>query len=95
MWMVLCPRSSPAVRRWHNNTFLAHATLSVTKMKTRTRAVYQDGVLRPLNRLDLRQGEEVEIEITNSVRRTKGIIKIEPELGEEIAESDVLSSLES
>jgi predicted DNA-binding antitoxin AbrB/MazE fold protein len=64
-------------------------------MKTRTRAVYQDGVLRPLNKLNLRQGEEVEIEITNAVRRTKGIIKIDHELGKEIAESDELSSLES
>lgn len=64
-------------------------------MKTRTRAVYQDGVLRPLNKLKLRQGEEVEIEITDAVRRTKGIIKIDPKIGKEIAESDELSSLES
>lgn len=63
--------------------------------KTRTRAVYQDGVLRPLDKLNLRQGEEVEIEITNVVRRTKGIIKIDPALGKEIAESDELSNLES
>jgi len=48
-----------------------------------------------LNKLNLRQGEEVEIEITNAVRRTKGIIKIDHELGKEIAESDELSSLES
>ena len=65
------------------------------RMKTKTRAVYQDGVLRPLNRLNLRQGDEVEIEITDTVRRTRGIIKIDPELGKEIAESDELSCLES
>jgi predicted DNA-binding antitoxin AbrB/MazE fold protein len=64
-------------------------------MKTRTCAVYQNGVLRPLNKLNLRQGEEVEIEITNAVRRTKGIIKIDSRFGKEIAESDELSSLES
>ena len=51
--------------------------------------------MRPLNKLKLRQGEEVEIEITDAVRRTKGIIKIDPKLGKEIAESDELSSLES
>jgi predicted DNA-binding antitoxin AbrB/MazE fold protein len=64
-------------------------------MKTRTWAVYQDGVLRPLNKLNLRQGEEVEIEIANAVRRTKGIIKIDPRLGKKIAKSDELSSQEN
>jgi predicted DNA-binding antitoxin AbrB/MazE fold protein len=60
---------------------LPQATPIHRGMKTRTWAVYQDGVLRPLNKLNLRQGEEVEIEIANAVRRTKGIIKIDPGLG--------------
>jgi hypothetical protein len=44
---------------------------------------------------DLKQDEECEMEISNAVRRTRGIIKIDPKLGKEIAESDELSSLES
>jgi len=44
---------------------------------------------------DLKQDEECEMEISSFVRRTRGIIKIGPELGREIAESDELSSLES
>jgi hypothetical protein len=44
---------------------------------------------------DLKQDEECEMEISSAVRRTRGVIKIDPELGKEIAESDELSSLES
>jgi predicted DNA-binding antitoxin AbrB/MazE fold protein len=64
-------------------------------MKTKTHAVFEDGVLRPLKRLNLKPGEEAEIEITNAVRRSKGIIKIDAKLGREIAESDEFSCLES
>jgi predicted DNA-binding antitoxin AbrB/MazE fold protein len=64
-------------------------------MKTKTRAVFEDGILRPLERLNLKQGEVVEIEISNAVRRSKGIIKIDAKLGREIAESDEFSCLES
>ena len=39
-----------------------------------TKAVYKNGVLRPLKKLNLQQGEEVEIEIKDAVLRTKGII---------------------
>jgi len=62
-------------------------------MKTKTRAVFEDGILRPLKQLNLKQGEEVEIEITNAVRRSKGIIRIDADLGKEIAECDEFSCL--
>jgi predicted DNA-binding antitoxin AbrB/MazE fold protein len=62
-------------------------------VKTRTKAVYREGVLRPLKRLDLKEGEEVDIEIKSAVRRTQGIIKIDPEAAREIAESDDYSPL--
>ena len=42
------------------------------------RAVYENNVLKPLTKVDLKEGEEVEIELTGVVRRTKGIIKIDP-----------------
>jgi len=59
------------------------------------RAVYENNVLKPLERLDLKEGEEVEIEVTGVVRRTKGIIKIDHRLAREIAESDELSVLDA
>ena len=59
----------------------------------RIKAIYKNNVLKPLEKLDLKEGEQVEIEITNSVRKTKGIIKIPYKIAEEIAESDELSPL--
>lgn len=58
-----------------------------------TKAVYENGVLRPLEKLNLRQGEEVEIEIKNAVLRTRGIIKLDPETAKEIADGDEFSVL--
>jgi len=38
--------------------------------------VYENGVLRPLGKLDLKEGEKVRVEIKESIaERTKGIIK--------------------
>jgi hypothetical protein len=50
-------------------------------MKIRTKAVYENGV-------QLMPGEEVEIEIANPVRRTKGIIKLDPAIARDIADSE-------
>ena len=58
-----------------------------------TKAVYENGVLRPLEKLNLRQGEEVEIEIKDAVLRTRGIIKLDPETAREIADGDEFSVL--
>ena len=58
------------------------------------RAIYEEGVLKPLDKLKLKEREEVELKIiSNTVVRTKGIIKISPELAKEIAESEELSLL--
>jgi len=41
------------------------------------KAVYENNVLKPLEKLDLKEGEEVEIEVKkNSVNKLVGIIKI-------------------
>ena len=58
-----------------------------------TKAVYENGVLRPVEKLNLRQGEEVEIEIKDAVLRTRGIIKLDPETAREIADGDEFSVL--
>jgi hypothetical protein len=44
---------------------------------------------------DRKQGDELEMKNGNAVDRTRGIIKIEPVQGTEIAESDELSGQES
>ena len=46
-------------------------------MATRTKAIYEEGILKPLEKLDLKEGEEVEIELKKSItERTLGIIQL-------------------
>jgi len=46
-------------------------------MATRTKAIYEEGILKPLEKLDLKEGEEVEIELKKSpVKRLEGRIRI-------------------
>ena len=61
-------------------------------MATRTKAIYEEGILKPLEKLDLKEGEEVEIVIAGSLARDfRGALKLEDaELIEEIAESNEL-----
>ena len=58
-----------------------------------TKAVYENGVLRPMEKLNLRQGDEVEIEIKAAVLRTRVIIKLDPETARVIADGDEFSLL--
>ncbi|WP_456329723.1 antitoxin family protein [Archaeoglobus sp.] len=37
-------------------------------------AVYENGVFKPLQKVDLKEGEKVRIRISGIVRKTKGII---------------------
>lgn len=53
------------------------------------KAIYKDEVLRPLDKLNLSEGEKVEIEISNAVRRTRGIIKIDHKSSKEIADAQI------
>ena len=61
-------------------------------MTTRTKAIYEDGILKPFGKLELKEGEEVEIVIAGSLARDfRGALKLEDaELIEEIAESNEL-----
>jgi len=57
-------------------------------MKMKTRARYEHGILRPMEKLDLREGEEVEIEIPISViDGTYAVSKLSDEIIEEIIET--------
>jgi predicted DNA-binding antitoxin AbrB/MazE fold protein len=72
-----------------NKIFLsAKINLSrVMNMATRTKAIYKEGILKPLEKLDLKEGEEVEIELKKSItERTFGIIQLEHNEIEEIIE---------
>ncbi|MGB2842195.1 MAG: antitoxin family protein [Halobacteriota archaeon] len=61
-------------------------------MGIRVKARYEDKVLKPFGKLDLKEGEEVEIVIAGSLAKDfRGALKLENvELIEEIAESDEL-----
>ena len=53
----------------------------------KTRVIYEDGVLKPLEKLDLKEGEEVEIELKKNItERTFGVIPLEHDEIEEIIE---------
>jgi len=55
-------------------------------------AVYENGVFKPLEKVDLEEGEKVRIKISGIVKKTRGIIpsyKIE-EIIEEIENEGVL-----
>lgn len=58
----------------------------------RIKAVYKNEILKPLEKLDLKEGEEVEIEIAGSIAKAfRGALKLsDPMLIEELAESDEL-----
>ena len=56
-------------------------------MGIRVKARYENKVLKPLERLDFKEGEEVEIEVKKSItERTFGIIQLEHDEIEEIIE---------
>ncbi len=76
-----------------SNIFLSLKVNLSSVMQMRIKAIYKNKVLKPLKKLNLKEGEEVKIEISNAVRKTKGIIKVDRTLAKEIAESDELSIL--
>ncbi|MBA7530501.1 hypothetical protein ES705_22709 [subsurface metagenome] len=64
-------------------------------MTTRTKAIYEEGILKPLGKLDLKEGEKVEIEVKKSpFERLEGMIKISNKKWvDEIIESPDLESI--
>jgi predicted DNA-binding antitoxin AbrB/MazE fold protein len=57
----------------------------------RIKAIYSNNVLKPLESLDLKEGEEVEIEVRRSMKNFHGRIEIEKEIADEIIEMEVWS----
>ena len=57
------------------------------KREVKTKTMYEEGVLKPIGKLDLKEGEEVEIELKKSIKeRTFGVIPLEHDDFEEIIE---------
>jgi predicted DNA-binding antitoxin AbrB/MazE fold protein len=53
----------------------------------KVKAVYESQVLRPLEKLDLKEGDEVEIVVKKNIAdRTFGLIQIDPDVVDEIIE---------
>ena len=59
-------------------------------MTTRTKAIYGDGILKPIGELNLKEGEEVEIEVKKaSVEEFHGKMRIDKEIADEIIEMEI------
>ena len=59
-------------------------------MATRTKAIYEEGILKPLEKLNLKEGEEVEIELKKaSVEEFHGKMRIDKEIADEIIEMGI------
>jgi len=54
------------------------------------KAIYKNKVLKPMKKLDLKEGEEVEIEVKEKqdVKLLRGTLKIDPKLVDEIVEDE-------
>ncbi|MDA8214261.1 MAG: antitoxin family protein [Nitrospiraceae bacterium] len=62
-------------------------------MLNTVKAIYENGVLKPLEKIDLKERQKVEIILKfkkSAVERTKGMFRADPELIRFIAEDDAL-----
>jgi len=53
-----------------------------------TKAIYEDGVLKLLEKIELEENEEILVEIKK--RRMKGILKVDPKIVDEVIENEEL-----
>jgi predicted DNA-binding antitoxin AbrB/MazE fold protein len=57
----------------------------------RIKAIYKNNVLKPLENLDLKEGEEVEIEVRRSMKDFHGKMEIRKEIADELIEMELWS----
>ncbi len=57
-------------------------------MGIRVKAMYEEGVFKPLEKIALEEKEEIWIEIKK--RRMKGILKVDPKIVDEVIENEEL-----
>jgi len=63
-------------------------------MSTAIKAIFEKGVLKPLEKIDLKEHQKVEIVVKpkeSAVERTKGMFRARPDLIKFIAEDDSIS----
>ena len=72
-----------------NGRFLSPKTNLMLVMLMRIKAIYKDEVLRPLQKLGLKEKEEILIEIKKH-RISKGILKVDPKIVDEVIENEEL-----
>ncbi|MBA7548631.1 hypothetical protein ES705_41096 [subsurface metagenome] len=53
-----------------------------------TKAIYEEGILKPIEKIALEEKEEIWIEIKK--RRMKGILKVDPKIVDEVIENEEL-----
>ena len=72
-----------------NGRFLSLKTNLILVMLMRIKAIYKDEVLMPLQKLGLRGKEEILTEIKKH-RISKGILKVDPRIVDEVIENEEL-----
>jgi len=72
-----------------NGRFLSLKTNLILVMLMRIKAIYKDEVLRPLQKLGLREKEEILIEIKKH-RISSGILKVDSKIVDEVIENEEL-----
>jgi predicted DNA-binding antitoxin AbrB/MazE fold protein len=59
-------------------------------MGIRVNARYEEGILKPIGKLDLKEGEDVEIEVKKAlVEEFHGKMRIDKEIADEIIEMEI------
>ena len=53
------------------------------------KAIYENKVLKPLEELDLKEGEEVEVEIKKPIKKFHGKLGVKKEIADEIIEMEI------
>ena len=68
--------------------------LEVIKMSQTITAIYEKGIFKPLEKVNLKNHQRIQIvfkPVKSAVSRTKGIFKVDSETMEQIIDSDMLS----
>ena len=82
MWYVRCAGAGKG--------FLSRKTNLILVMHMRMKAVYKDAVLKPLTKLDLKEGDVVVIDLKKaSMGDFHGKVEIEKQIADEIIEMEI------
>ena len=78
------------VWRGFERRFLSLKTNLILVMSMRMKAIYKDAVLKPLTKLDLKEGDVVVIDLKKiSMRDFHGKVEIEKQIADDIIEMEI------